>query len=292
MSDILNICAEIAEKIPQVYEAGKKAGDGAPVPNVAEIAKRTSLSYWYQYLMKNHYIGFDDDTYEEAYFGELIESVEYPQGTQDITDFSNLAGSYIANNLAGGMYQYHGLYTKRFCGTLDTSSGTNFQSMFAGCDQAEDFGELSDTSKGIDFNSMFAGCNKLTTPPSLDVRNANIMQDMFYYCIKLTNLNIKNIKVTLRIGSGSSWGHLLTVDSLVNTIYECRDTGSTKTLTVGSANLSKLADVYVKLIDITDEMRTNDDLIDEKKPFEVCESTDEGAMLITDYVGLKNWKLA
>ena len=284
--EILDICTEIAEKISNL-----KVGDGA-VPSLAQIAKRTSLSYWYQYLMKNHYIDFDYDTGDEIYVGELMESVEYPQGTQDITDFSNLAGSYIANNLAGGSHQYQGLYTKRFCGTLDTSSGTNFQSMFASCNQTEDFGELSDTSKGINFNSMFCACHKLTTPPSLDVRNANVLSDMFWYCVKLTNLNIKNIKVTLQIGSGSSWGHLLTVDSLVNTIYECRDTGSTKTLTVGSANLAKLANVYVKLIDITDEMRAEDDLIDEKKPFEVCESTDEGAMLITDYVGLKNWKLA
>ena len=38
-------------------------------------------------------------------------------------------------------------------------------------------------------------------------------------------------------------------------------------------------------------MRAEDDLIDEKLPFEVCESADEGGMLTTDYVGLKNWSI-
>jgi len=103
---------------------------------------------------------------------------------------------------------------------------------------------------------------------------------------------LRNIKTNLQVGSGTSYGHLLTVDSLIHLIKELRDTGFSKTLTIGSANLEKLANVYVRTIDITDEMRAEDDLIDEKLPFVVCESTDEGCMLIKDYVNFKNWKLA
>jgi hypothetical protein len=84
---------------------------------------------------------------------------------------------------------------------------------------------------------------------------------------------------------------LLTLESLIGLCYELRDTGSSKTLTIGSANLAKLANVYVRAIEITDDMRAADDLIDEKLPFEVCESTDEGATLISEYVLLKNWQL-
>ena len=48
----------------------------------------------------------------------------------------------------------------------------------------------------------------------------------------------------------------------------------------------------MKLVDITDEMRAEDEFIDLKKPFVVCESTDEGAMSVTEYVTSKNWQLA
>ena len=140
--------------------------------------------------------------------------------------------------------------------------------------------------------SMFNYCSALTSVPQFDVRNVVNLGNTFWACRALTDVRIRNIKANLQVGNGTSWGHLLTVDSLVHLIYELRDTGSSKTLTVGSANLEKLADVYVKLIDITDEMRVEDDLIDEKLPFVICESTDEGAILITDYVAAKNWALA
>jgi hypothetical protein len=72
---------------------------------------------------------------------------------------------------------------------------------------------------------------------------------------------------------------------------ECRKTSSSLTLTVGTANLAKLEGIYVKLIDITDDMRAEDDLIDEKYPFVQCESTDDGAMTIADYMTTKMWTL-
>ena len=42
----------------------------------------------------------------------------------------------------------------------------------------------------------------------------------------------------------------------------------------------------------TDKYNSIDQYIDNKKPFVQCESTDEGAMTINDYVALKNWALA
>lgn len=154
---------------------------------------------------------------------------------------------------------------------------------------------LTGTEDCQSFQACFYMCNKLVEVSTLDLREAwrttTVLTDMFRECSALEKISLKNIKMNLQVGSGTSWGHLLTVDSLVNTIYELYDMELSRTLTVGSANLEKLASVYVKLVDITDEMRAEDDLIDNKLPFVVCESTDEGAMLITEYATLKSWSI-
>ena len=145
---------------------------------------------------------------------------------------------------------------------------------------------LFDTSKVVTMYNMFGNCTQLTTVPSFDTSKVGDMGNMFNGCAKLTEVWIKNIKVNLQVGSGTSWGHLLTVDSLVHLCQELVNVGSSRTLTVGSANLTKLASIYVKLTVPEAEDTTG------KLPCEVCESTDEGAVLIEDYIALKHWQLA
>lgn len=172
----------------------------------------------------------------------------------------------------------------------------------------------SDTENVVSMNGMFRFTKGITHPPLFDTKNVGYAGNMFRSsevevvecydfrstynlgdivtdCVNLTECWIKNIKANLKVGSGTTYGHLLTLESLIHLIKELRDAGSARTLTVSTVSLEKLANVYVRTIDITDEMRAEDDLIDEKLPFEVCESTDEGAMLITNYVGLKNWSI-
>jgi hypothetical protein len=148
-----------------------------------------------------------------------------------------------------------------------------------------------DLSAATNVNNIFQGCSLLQTVPDLDFRNVISASWITSQCPAIKHIRIKNLKTNTQIGSGTSYGHLINVDDLIFTIYHLRDTGSKKTFTIGSANLEKLANVYVKTIPITEAMRAEDDLIDEKLPFEVCESTDEGATLITDYVLGKNWTL-
>ena len=168
---------------------------------------------------------------------------------------------------------------------IDTSNVTNMSNMFNGCNKLTTV-PLFDTSNVTNMSDMFNGCRQLTTVPLSDTSNVGNMDNMFSDCIKLTEVWIKNIKVNLQVGSGTSWGHLLTVDSLVHLCQELVNVGSSRTLTVGSANLTKLASVYVKLTVPEAEDTTG------KLPCEVCESTGEGAMLIEDYIALKHWQLA
>jgi hypothetical protein len=173
---------------------------------------------------------------------------------------------------------------------INTSKATNMYYMHSGCSEMEE-APFYDLKEITNMQGAFRQCGKLRKIPAYDVRKTIVFAEVFYYDIKLEEIWIKNIKNTIQVGSGTTWGHLLTVESLIHLIYELRDTGKSLTLTVGSANLEKLANVYVKTVEITDEMRAEDDLIDEKLPFVVCESTDEGAMLITNYVTFKNWEI-
>ena len=174
---------------------------------------------------------------------------------------------------------------------FNTSKVTRMQGMFNSCFDLTSVPQF-DTSRVTDMASMFNSVRAITVIPELDMRAVTKASNMFNGCWVVTDIRVRNIKTNLQVASGMTYGHLLTVDSLVHLIYELRNTDSAKTLTIGSTNLEKLANVYVKLVDITDEMRAEDDLIDEKLPFVVCESTDEGATLITSYVSAKNWALA
>ena len=163
---------------------------------------------------------------------------------------------------------------------LNTSKGTDFCGMFFSCQSLTSIPDL-DTSNGTDFSYMFQSCSSLTSIPELNIGNGTNFNNMFQNCSKLTNLTLYNIRKSITIGSGTSWGHLLTVDSLVNTIKELCTASSTQTLTMGSNNLAKISNLYCKVTDNTSE----------KKPMELCESTDEGAMTLTAYAALKNWQL-
>ena len=113
------------------------------------------------------------------------------------------------------------------------------------------------------------------------------MSYMFQNCAKLTNLTLYNIKTNLQIGSKTSYGTLLTQESLINTCKECVKQSSARTLTVSTTSKTILNSVYVKFIDPS----VTTIAVGEKGDVEVCESTDSGAMTIAAYMTLKSWAL-
>ncbi len=196
----------------------------------------------------------------------------------------------------------------------DTENATNMNSFYQNCTYSNKYPLLNtskatsmyymhnnnyemvelpayDTKNVGDFQYFCGNCRNMKKVPLLDVRAIYTFTGAFVGCTSLEEIWLKNIAANLQVGSGDTYGHLIKVECLINLIYELRQRKGKCILTIGNVNLEKLANVYVRTIDITDEMRAEDDLIDEKLPFEVCESTDEGAMWIVDYVTLKNWEL-
>ena len=169
----------------------------------------------------------------------------------------------------------------------DTSNVTIMQGMFFSCTKLQTIPPLN-TSKVETMHQMCYRCKVLKTVSLLDLSKVTQTYDMFNGCEKLTNITVLNIKVNLQVGSGTSYGHLLTLESLIGLCQQCINVNASMTLTVGTANMTKLANVYVKF---TDSSQTTIDVNAKGENMVQCESTDEGAMTISDYMALKQWVL-
>ena len=176
-----------------------------------------------------------------------------------------------------------------------TPNVTSVDSLFYYCDLLETL-DISnfDTSNCLNFNMMFSNDSKLKTVyGTLNLINATKISNMLRSVQSLENITLKNIKLSLEMGTSSIFGTKLSNETLINTFKELWDlTGATsQTLTLSTTSKNNIANIYVKLIEATDEMRAEDPYIDNKKPCVVCESTDEGAMTLTEYAILKNWAI-
>ena len=180
---------------------------------------------------------------------------------------------------------------------LKSSTIKSMGAMFQGCSNVTKI-DLSGLQqlKAQYFQNMFDSCTQLKEVVGcIDLEKASNVTSIVNKTGNLEKITFKNIKKALTIGSGASYGANLTLDTLINTIKELWDysSGTTKyTLTMSTASKELIANTYVKLVDVTDEMLAADPNAANKLPCVVCESTDEGAMLITSYATAKNWTIA
>lgn len=267
-----------------------------------------SVGYMYrnqQSLKKpaNMYNTGNIKNFEYMYYGcaSLENGPEYDTSSATSTpymyrDCSNLKSipNYNLTNTFNMKYMYYGC--SKLEGEINIELGspqsTEIEYMFYKCELILKI-NISNSKNVTNCNGAFGQCTSLTDL-TINLIRATKVSSMFSNCTNLTNLTLKNIKVSLQIGSGTSWGHLLTDESIINTFQELHDmTGtSAKTLTLSTPSKARTDEIYVKLIDITDEMRAEDEYIDNKKPCVVCESTDEGAMTLKEYGISKNWNIA
>ena len=176
---------------------------------------------------------------------------------------------------------------------FNTSKVTTMGDMFNSCSNLTSLDLSSfDTSKATTMSGMFYRCSSLPNIiGSIDCISAQYLSNMFANCTKLIDVTLKNIKKSLSLSQSKS----LSDNSLINTFKELWDlTGQTsQTLTLSTTSKENIANIYVKLVDVTDEMLATDPNASNKKPCVVCESTDDGAMTLIEYATTqKNWAIA
>lgn len=176
---------------------------------------------------------------------------------------------------------------------FEHSGSGNFegQNMFHNCTNLKKV----NFSKNITLTTlqgMFWNCTNLISV-SAKLNKTNISSgDTFTNCTNLTNLELIDIYSSLRVASGTSWGHLLTVESLIGLCKECINRGASisNVLTIGSANLDKIQNSgkYFKFVDPA----VTEVAVGEKGEIEECALNVTGSFTITDYMAMKNWTLA
>lgn len=170
---------------------------------------------------------------------------------------------------------------------LDMSNVSNTNGMFRDCTNLKHVPELN-TAKVTDMQYMFSGCANLEVIESIDVGNATSFYMFLDKCANLKSLRMLNIKVSFNMTQSNNVnGQLLDVDSLVGLCKECVNMNESCYLTIGSTNMEKLANVYVKFVDASQ----TEIAVYEKGEVVICESTDTGAMTINEYMTLKKWSV-
>ena len=180
---------------------------------------------------------------------------------------------------------FNGMYKSGISATefplINTSKGTAFYNMYEGCYYTTSFPQLN-TSNGTNFGSMYSGCKAATIFPAIDVRNGTNFGSMYNGCKVATSILMYGMKKNFDVSSCN----LLEAEALVTILSNCQVITSTQKITMGSTLLAKLNGVYVKETGVEQYEGIT------CKPCVICESTDTGAMLATDYITGKGWTLA
>lgn len=206
------------------------------------------------------------------YVADATEYLSY-NDTENVTDMSN-------------MFYWNEELIK--VPVMNVTNVSNMYRMFYTCTKLKEV-IFKDTPSLTNCEEMCRFCYKLETLIGLNLINitGTNARNMLMDCKKLKNLSIKNIKVDFYVGYASGYGHLLTFGSLIDVCQECIDVGEPRTLTMGTTNLEKLANTYVRLTGEAEEDDNNP-----KLPFETCTYVDEGSMTVSQYMALKNWTIA
>lgn len=168
---------------------------------------------------------------------------------------------------------------------INTDNLKSAMSMFSRCTNIVEINNLNFNNL-TNTNSMYDGCSSLEKiTPIINMEKVTNSFYMFSGCLKLKEVTLINIKVASFSFNGCSD---LSLESLINTCKECIYVSTSRKLTIGTANMEKIANVYVKFIDPS----ITTIALNEKGEVEVCDSSAINSMTLAQYMSLKNWSLA
>jgi hypothetical protein len=224
---------EIAEGIPEVYEAGKKDSYDAFWDDFQQNGQRTvynsafgcqwTVNTWkpkYPIRPTNIYMMFFSNTSERLVIPDFVE---YCRENNIVFDLSNAFGSSIYA-LAGLQTNHHGV--------LDFS--------------------CKDTTKTINLNNLFYSHNNINGIKKIDEFICS-ERTLFYNDTFIQATQLEEVTFTGEIASDNfnvSTCPKLTHDSLmsiINTLKDYSGTTTTKTCTLGATNLAKLTEAEIQI---------------------------------------------
>ena len=153
------------------------------------------------------------------------------------------------SNVTSMNFTFNDCYSLMTIPPLDTSNVTNMSSIFVNCYSLITIPMLDtsnvtwisfkncnslksipilDTSN-INLSEAFYGCRSLTTTPVLDMINTTTMSNMFYDCYSLTNVNIKNVKMSFSLSTA-------TLFSKASLLYLINNEAATSAITIKLAS--------------------------------------------------------
>ena len=170
--------------------------------DVASLCDRP-LAFWFmtqkdQVLSYDSYEGEDGFWYDEEIYSGIKESITVPPQVQDgsATSFSDLF-SYFTYDDYYGSYVDMSVWAKKICGVINCEKVTSLASMFYNAKHTEEICPIINTEKVTSYNHMFWHCEKLLSTPTIDMRGAEKVNNMFMDCYVLETVDLKNIKISL-----------------------------------------------------------------------------------------------
>lgn len=234
--------SKYAEKVEEVYTAGKKEGYTEGVTAGIEAGEQAERdAFWDAYQNKG----------ERGYYAYSFSSTGW-------TDALYAPRYSMKPYNASGMYAYNSAITDIYAPldarglTLDLSTSTDFNNFIYGANKIETLRRV-DCSYANRLYSCFNRATSLRTIEALVVKSHIVFSLTFDECTSLENLTIEGVIGTN--GFNVQWSTLLTHDSLMSIINALQDksadaSGTDWVITIGETNRAKLTEDEINIAEV------------------------------------------